>query len=75
MKQQPLSAKIREFVLTLIISFFLFPILDNFIASTPSFPLKELFTFLIPSPQDNILEFLQFILYWIGAGYLTFKEK
>jgi len=75
MKQQPLSAKIGEFVFALIVSIFLFPILDSFMASTPSFPLKELFTLLIPSPQDNILEFLQFILYWAGAGYLTFKEK
>jgi len=70
-----LPAKIGEFVLAFIVSIFLFPALDSFIASTPYFPLKELFTFLIPSPQDSILEFLQFILYWIGAGYLTFKEK
>jgi hypothetical protein len=75
MREQPLSVKIGEFVLTFIVSIFLFPALDSFIASMPSFPLKDLFTFLIPSPQDNILEFLQFLLYWVGAGYLTFKEK
>ena len=75
MKKQKLSAKIGEFVLAFIVSIFLFPALDSFIASTPSFPLKELFTLLIPSPRDSILEFLQFILYWGGAGYLTFKER
>lgn len=74
MKQQPLPVKIEEFVLAFIISIFLFPALDNFIASSPSFPLKELFTFLIPSPQDSILEFLQFLLYWLSAGYLTFRK-
>ena len=75
MTKQPLSAKIGEFILTFIVSIFLFPALENFIASAPSSPLKELLTFLIPSPQDNVLELLQFILYWVGAGYLTFKEK
>lgn len=75
MKKQPLRAKITEFILVFIISIYLFPALKDFIYSIADFPLKNLFLIIIPSPEDSLLQLIQFISYWIGAGYLTFRNR
>ena len=68
--------KIVSGLLVIFISFFLFQILEDYVASVSDFPLKKLIQLLIPGPQDSVLEFLQFVVYWVVGGsgvYLKFK--
>ena len=54
-------------ILIFTVSSFLSQILEEQIAQAETFPFKDVIQILIPGPQDNVIEFVQFMLYWILA--------
>lgn len=68
------AKEIVTWIVTFIFSFYLFQALEEFISSQPEFVFKNLILLIIPGPQDNFIELLQFLLYWIGAVYAVFRK-
>ena len=75
MRKNKLANEIIGSAIAFLFSIYLFPLLEKMVSSSPDFQFQKLITILIPSPQDSILEFIQFIIYWVGFGYLTFKKE
>ena len=49
--------------------------LEQNLAEQDDFPLKNLIMLLVPAPEDNILEMIQFLTYWAVGVFATFRIK
>lgn len=64
-----------EWIIAFSLSFFLFQILEDYISNQPDFVFKNLILLVIPAPQDSIIEFIQFLVYWITIVMIKFVKK
>ena len=62
-------------IVSFIVSFILSQYLENSIIAMSDFPLKNIFLLIIPGPQDSVLEFVQFIVYWVVGIWLVFFRE
>lgn len=61
------------FLIAFILSFYFSQVIEDTLENSEDFVFKDLLQFLIPGPEDNVLELVQFLLYW-AAPILGMKD-